>query len=274
MTRLAPDASAWLATNGIVPSRVHRVGGATTGELFVVDGLLLRWYGRGSFLEEEPDAVAREAAALSALVDTGVPAPTLIAWSLEPPALLTTLRPGRHELGARDSGAILAMLQAIHATDPAGLARWSYRGYHEGRNLPRPAWWKDADLWALAVGWSSVGPPVSEPVLIHRDFHPGNLLWADGAISGVVDWGNACVGPAAFDLAHYRVNVATLFGPEVADERFPADPAWDIEAALGLIDPWDRVARDRWEGPWPHASAEEARTRLESFVARAVARLG
>jgi hypothetical protein len=64
-----------------------------------------------------------------------------------------------------------------------------------------------------------------------------------------------------------------LFDPELADARFPGDPAWDVEAALGFIDPWDPQARDTWAGPWPHASAEEARSRLEDFVARAVAAL-
>jgi aminoglycoside phosphotransferase (APT) family kinase protein len=246
---------------------------ARTGEVYVVDGRVVRWYGSGSFLEHEPDAIAREVAALSALEDSGVPAPRLLAWTLDPPALLTTMRPGRTELDARDTGTILAMLDAIHAVDGSRLAAWSYRGYHQGRDLPRPAWWQDEAVWALAVAWSKVGPPPSDPVLIHRDFHPGNLLWAGDAISGVVDWGNACLGPAAFDLAHYRVNLATLFGPEIADARLPGDPAWDVEAALGYLDPWDREARDAWQSPWPHASAEEARSRIEAFVARAVASL-
>ena len=273
MIQLEPQAAAWLSGHGLAASAARRLGSARTGALFAVDGHVLRWYGGSNFLEQEPDAIAREVAALSALEETTVPAPRLVAWSLDPPALLTTMRPGRNEFDARDTGAILAVLDAIHATDGSGLASWSYRGYHEGRDLPRPAWWQDEAVWALAVSWSKVGPTADEPVLIHRDFQPGNLLWSAGAISGVVDWGNACRGPAAFDLAHYRVNLATLFDPDLADERLPGDPTWDIEAALGFLDPWDPQARDAWAGPWPHASAEEARSRVEAFVARAVARL-
>ena len=78
--------------------------GTTNGELWAVDASVLRWYGKGSFLELEPDAVSREVAALSALESSGVPAPRLLAWSLDPPALLTTMRPGRTELDARDTG--------------------------------------------------------------------------------------------------------------------------------------------------------------------------
>ena len=163
------------------------------------------------------------------------------------------------------------LLDAIHAVEPSGLDPWSYRGYHEGRDLPAPRWWRDRATWGRAIRVSADRRPTVEPVFIHRDFHSGNLLWAGPRISGVLDWGNACLGPAAFDLAHYRVNIASLVGPEVADRAFPGDPGWDIEAALGFLDPNDL---DGWAGPWPHVSASTARDRLEAFIARAVAALG
>jgi aminoglycoside phosphotransferase (APT) family kinase protein len=269
---LNTDAWTWLAAHGVAEPRVVRpLSTATTAELFAVDDLVLRWYGTGSFLVVEPEAVTREVAALRALADTPVPAPRLVSWSEEPPALLMTRLPGDHQLDAREPGAVRDLLDAIHAVPRGLLARWSYRGYHESRDLPPPLWWRDRALWVRAVRWSSAGPPSFEPALIHRDFHPGNLLWTDAAISGVVDWGNACLGPAAFDLAHYRVNVASLVGPEEADHAFPGEPAWDIEAALGYLDPEDL---DGWVGPWPHVRPPVARDRLEAFIARAVATLG
>jgi aminoglycoside phosphotransferase (APT) family kinase protein len=266
------DARAWLAAQGVAEPRVVRpLSTASTAKLFAVDDLVLRWYGTGTFLDVEPDAVVREVAALGALADTQVPAPRLVAWSAEPPALLMTRLPGDHRLDAREPAAVQHLLDMIHAVPRGPLARWSYRGYHEGRDLPAPPWWRDRAVWVRAVRWSSAGPPPFEPVVIHRDFHPGNLLWTDAAISGVVDWGNACLGPAAFDLAHYRVNVASLVGPEVADHALPGEPAWDIEAALGYLDLGDV---DGWTGPWPHLSRSTARKRLETFIARAVASLG
>ena len=265
------EARAWLAAHGLpAPRSLREVATATTAELYVVDDLVLRWYAAGPFLEMEPDALAREVAALTALVETPVPAPRLVAWSEDPPALLMTRLPGEHALDAREPGAVQDLLDTIHAVEPGGIARWTYRGYHEGRDTPRPRWWRDPATWDRAVRLSADGPPGGEPVVIHRDFHPGNILWTD-AISGVVDWGNACLGPAAFDLAHYRVNIASLVGPEVADRAFPGDPAWDIEAGLGYLDPRNV---DGWVGPWPRIQPSMARDRLEAFIANAVASPG
>jgi aminoglycoside phosphotransferase (APT) family kinase protein len=36
--------------------------------------------------------------------------------------------------------------------------------------------------------------------IVHYDFHPGNILIADGSITGVIDWTGSCSGDAAFDL--------------------------------------------------------------------------
>jgi aminoglycoside phosphotransferase (APT) family kinase protein len=272
---VTPDVHVWLAAHGVpTPRSIRRLEAATTADLLAIDDLVLRWYAGGTFLVEEPDALRREVAALTALADTRVPAPRLVAWSAEPPAVLMTRLPGGRRLELAEPGAVRALLERIHSVDPEPLARWSYRGYHEGVDLPPPRWWRDSVLWDRAARISSGGPPADEAVFVHRDFHPGNLLWTSNVISGVVDWGNACRGPAAFDLAHYRVNVATLVGPDVADTAFPGDPAWDIEAALGFVDPWSRDARDVWVGPWPQVSASVARDRIEAFIARAVASLG
>jgi aminoglycoside phosphotransferase (APT) family kinase protein len=272
---VTPEVHAWLAQHGVAtPQSIRRLETATTADLFAIDDLVLRWYAGGTFLDAEPDALRREVAALTALAGTRVPAPRLVAWSAEPPAVLMTRLAGGHRLDVGDPGMVGVLLERIHGVDPEPFARWSYRGYHEGVDLPPPGWWRDGVVWDRAVGISSAGPPAYEPVFIHRDFHPGNLLWTAGDISGVVDWGNACLGPAAFDLAHYRVNLSTLVGQSATDAAFPGDPAWDIEAALGYVDPWSRHARDVWAGPWPRVPATVARDRLEAFVARAVASLG
>lgn len=42
--------------------------------------------------------------------------------------------------------------------------------------------------------------PQVKPCFIHRDYHPTNILWVDDKVSGVVDWVNACRGPAGIDI--------------------------------------------------------------------------
>jgi aminoglycoside phosphotransferase (APT) family kinase protein len=279
--RLAPEAQAWLTSVGVpAPRRVRQFKKARTAELIAIDDLVLRWYGDGTFLEAEPDALAREVAVLTALATTSVPAPRLVAWSDDPPALLTTLVPGEARMDLPDPGVLVAMLDEIHGVDPGPLRGWTYRGYHEGVDLRRPGWWSDPDLWDRMVRRSpaarqSAARLTAPAVVIHRDFHPDNVLWTGSAITGVVDWGNACLGPAAFDVAHYRVNLAQLHGPEATDVLLPGDPAWDVEAALGFLDWWDGPAAiDAWAGYWPHIEAATARSRLERFAARAMAALG
>lgn len=272
--RLAPEVHAWLTSVGVPPpERIQRFGSARTADLVAaIDDLVLRWYGSGTFLEVEPDAIAREVAALTALADTFVPAPRLVTWSDDPPVVLTTLVPGEHRMDLPDAGALRAVLEAIHGLDPAPLSAWTYRGYHEGVDLRRPAWWRDADLWDRLVLRTTDTRPKAPAVVIHRDFHPDNVLWTGSAITGVVDWGNACLGPAAFDVSHYRVNLAQLHGPEATDMLLPGDPAWDVEAAFGYLDWWDGPAAiDAWVGYWPQLSTETARSNLERFAARAMA---
>ena len=56
---------------------------------------------------------------------------------------------------------------------------------------------------------------------MHRDFHPGNVLWPHGRAS-VVDWANACRGPWGCDVAHCRDNLIRIDGQGAAD-RFLAE---------------------------------------------------
>jgi aminoglycoside phosphotransferase (APT) family kinase protein len=281
MRRLPVELLAWAQDQvGDDPiEAIQRLPRARTSEVVGMRAgdraLVLRWYPDRGFLDLEPDAIEREVAALAALEDSPVPAPGLVAASqVDPSAVLMTRVPGRFRVDSPDVGAIRALLGLIHAVDPGPLAPWAYRGYHEGQGLRRPVWWRDAGVWERAVVQTETARPTGPAVFLHRDLHPGNLLWSDAAISGVVDWVNACTGPAGVDLGHLRVNLAILDGVEGADALDPGDPAWDIEMALGILDWRGGDALDRWTGPWPHISPAEARARLEALVGAALARLG
>jgi aminoglycoside phosphotransferase (APT) family kinase protein len=129
-------------------------------------------------------------------------------------------------------------------------------------------------MWERAFEvWRGPAPP-DTPVFVHRDYHPGNVLWAQGRVTGVVDWEAASFGPVGVDLAHCRLNLALLFDVGVA-ERFLAewraaagrpgydlDPYWDLAAAVSF-------------GPTPPAPAPAPGEghQLEAFIAAALSHL-
>jgi len=73
-----------------------------------------------------------------------------------------------------------------------------------------PPWARYPRVWERAAAISREPAPVLHKVLVHRDFHPGNVLWRRGTVSGVVDWQAACTGPGVIDVAHCRVNLLTF----------------------------------------------------------------
>ncbi len=76
MTSLTPEVVDWLASVlGSYPAdgAVVRLPASTSSVLVLEGGQVLRWYDDGRFLEEEPDAIAREVAALTALAGSGIP---------------------------------------------------------------------------------------------------------------------------------------------------------------------------------------------------------
>ncbi|MEV0203261.1 aminoglycoside phosphotransferase family protein [Nonomuraea sp. NPDC050691] len=84
--------------------------------------------------------------------------------------------------------------------------------------------WDDA---AAAPGWA--GPAL----WLHGDLHPANVLSADGAICGVIDFGDLCAGDPACDLA-----AAWILLPDGAADRFhaayrPAPDAATLRRARG-----------------------------------------
>ncbi|MEX2031987.1 MAG: phosphotransferase, partial [Dehalococcoidia bacterium] len=89
--------------------------------------------------------------------------------------------------------------------------------------------------------------PEAQPTLVHRDYHPGNILWTRGAPTGITDWVSAATGPSGVDAAHMRANLADLLELRVADDfrdsyeaiaGAPHHPYWDLLHAVdrGEID--------------------------------------
>ena len=98
------------------------------------------------------------------------------------------------------------------------ILRGNMRPYtNRGGRLNSPKWTKKPAMWQAAFERLHGDIPAFRETFIHRDFHPANVLWLDDEVSGVVDWPNACRGPAGVDVGHCRVNLALLYSVEVAD---------------------------------------------------------
>jgi aminoglycoside phosphotransferase (APT) family kinase protein len=218
--------------------------------------LVLRRFVRLDWLAEEPDLATHEAAALIAVAPSRVPTPTLVASdpdgaTVGVPAILMTMLDGEIDWdppALEDYLRRLAQaLELIHRIPvPADGSLPAYRPYAV-RLRRSPAWASEPDVWTHAVELARRAAPSAERMLIHRDYHPGNVLWRDRRVTGVVDWVNASIGSPWADVGHCRMNLAGRFGQPAA-ERFLAlyralsgrdddySPYWDAVAALGGSD--------------------------------------
>jgi Ser/Thr protein kinase RdoA (MazF antagonist) len=234
---------------GATSSSIYRVRAQDQSQPFV-----LRVLDNARWLADEPDLAAHEAAALGEAQRAGLKAPRLVAYADEAgfgaPVVLMTFVEGRVALRPADFGAWLGELAGelgrIHRHSANGLP-WRYQSWVDRAALAPPAWSVKQSAWARAIEVALAGPPPGSTVFIHRDYHPLNVLWQGGAISGVVDWINACRGPAGVDVAHCRTNLAQMYGPAAADEflrlyraaapEFEYQPYWDIDSLLDMTLP-------------------------------------
>lgn len=206
---------------------------------------MLRRYVWPWVLEDEPDVPQREVDSLRFAARHGLPVPHVLVSDVDgtaigdgTPALLMTLVPGS-PVPAPDLNALAAVAGAIHAIDASPLAH-RYFPWYRGALRDVPAGATDQRLWRRAIETWHTQMPAYRLGLLHRDFHPGNVLWKRGKAS-IVDWANACAGPWGCDVAHCRDNLIGVAGVEAADsflrrycEIAGADyePYWEIASVL------------------------------------------
>ena len=268
--------------------RVRRLRNAWAAAMHAVDvehggvahALVLRRWARTD-IDPDEGVVDNEAAALDAVLDAQVRAPRLVAADPEgeacgAPALLMTRLRGRDVLSppdvARWSEALAATLRSVHEIALPRRGLGAYEPWNLDVVTAPPTCVRAKDAWARAIEIAHGEAPTGAPVLCHRDFHPGNVLWHRGRVSGVVDWTHACRGPAAVDVAHCRLNLCWLFGLDVAD-AFADLAYYDCVDAVGVGD----HPPDAWR--WNDAGRSDLTTdgliaRLDDFVTDAVGRAG
>ncbi|MFP8783962.1 phosphotransferase family protein [Planococcus plakortidis] len=217
--------------------------------------VVLRLHHKGEWLDQEPDLARHEAMSLELAGKAGISAPRVLAFdengeACGMPAVLMTKVPGAVIFPpAYDAGWLDGLAQTlveIHRQKAEGFP-YEYFAYNDARRLERPKWSRVEGDWMRAFYIVAAGGPPVEYSLIHRDYHPGNILWESGQVSGVVDWVNACRGPAGVDVGHCRVNLAQLYGTRVANEflvayercageSFTYDPYWDLLSLIDILD--------------------------------------
>jgi aminoglycoside phosphotransferase (APT) family kinase protein len=298
---LSHNARSWIET--AVGGRVTSVAvlpGATSSVLHRVEiesdgvgrSLVLRRFTNNEWVREEPDVAVREAASVQHATRAGLAAPELVATDRDGsncgvPATLVTLLRGEVVLLPSDwkewiKGLAQAAAQ-IHRIDAAGF-RWKYRRYNDRVPLQVPQWSQQPDAWRKAIDVVQGAAPSYRECFVHRDYHPSNVLWSNGRVSGVVDWVNACRGPAGIDAAWCRHNLANLHGLSVADDflaayieaagsDFEYDPYWDLMSMVELL-PGPPSMYEGWRAAGvPNISNAVMRERVDLYVASVVARL-
>jgi aminoglycoside phosphotransferase (APT) family kinase protein len=218
--------------------------------------VVLRRYVRPDMRAEEPDLVRREADTLRLLETTAVLAPRLIAVDPTgheagvPAVLMGRLAGGIDWEPANLDQYLLRLaepLPTIHAVPvPGGTVLPPYQPYERGRELGPPPWTRFPRAWARAIELYEGPPPHTDRVFVHRDFHPGNVLWRRRRVSGIVDWQSASVGAPEVDVGHCRSNLVDHFSVPVADRflamwqtlsgRTDYHPYWDVAVVVGPPD--------------------------------------
>lgn len=194
--------------------------GTVSGEQFV-----LRLFNLKDWLANEPDLALHEARVLQQVTQSLVNVPTLIAFDelgaeTTHPAVLMSKLSGRVELSPNNFEDWLKQLAQtlyqIHQVPTKGFD-WQYKHWFDPQKMVVPEWSHHPKAFEALIERLKEPAPEMAQVFLHRDYHPTNVLWENGEISGVVDWVNGCIGPAMVDVAHCRLNLVSLYGLEAAD---------------------------------------------------------
>ena len=277
------------------PSRVVDLapitGGGITNTKWIVrladgDRLVLRWADPETWGDVGREHVRREALACRVLAGSGLPMPRLLG--LDPdgsatggPAELLSWLPGRTRydpLGPAAIEALAAVAVTVHRQPVALNDRPPAFGYRGPAEPQVPDWSARPALWRAAIDRFLTGAPTTTYVLIHRDFHLGNVLWQDDTVAGLVDWAEVSWGPADLDVAHACSDFAMLHDVADADAyraayvrlggRLDPDHAfWQLADIIGFLpDPahiLPAVSATR-----PDLTADRVRTGLEDLLSR------
>jgi len=249
---VSDDAQRWISAALRRPIvRAVRLPGASSTTVHRVefegrDPVVVKRYLWPGFLTDEPIAPRREVAALRYAVQGGLDVPEVLATDLDGagvgdgvPTIVMSLLAGRAERSP-DLHRLAAAAAAVHAV-PAAEFEFEWFGWYADVERRPPPQATQPELWERAIDVWLHDQPAFDPAFIHRDFHPGNVLWTHGRVTGIVDWANGCRGPRGCDIAHCRDNLLRLSGDDAANEFTAAyeattgiahHPYWEVTSVL------------------------------------------
>lgn len=271
----------------------------TAFEVELADGSIRRHIARqpGEWkYREDPKAAETEAKILRSVREAGIPAPAVLA--VEPPSpdvphplFILEYIEGDTNLSPSDVGAYVSryadMLAKIHRVDlaehafemvpkPVGRS-WIIRRGEPNDEL------RETEIVAALDAYSGE-PCANLSVLRHGDFWPGNVLWREGEIVGVIDWEEPEIGEPLADLAISRLDILWVLGWEAMLEftdlylgqmnlDSTALPYWDLAAALRPTTQLPRFASAYPPMGRPDIDAEKMARDHSRFVKHAFSRL-
>ena len=287
---------AWVEANTkktVERAGIKRLQGGTSSLVFEMpfqdetqqESVILRLFHKKDWLKMEPDLARHEAGSLREAAALSIPSPEVIAFDetgeeCGMPAVLMTKLAGDTVLQPSDRADWLDKMAECLAEIHQHKARdfgYEYFSYNDALRLEKPLWSKFQDDWMRAFYIVAGVRPQTEHCFIHRDYHPANVLWQNGEISGVVDWVNACRGPAGVDIGHCRVNLTQLYGLSAADDfleayiryaddSFRYDPYWDLLSLTDTLDGPPKVYGGWSELGMTGLSDELIRHRLDEYL--------
>lgn len=254
---LPPSTLAWIAgIGGGRVTRVWRLEGGVQAETHAVDltcpdGAIRPLVVR-RFRIHDAASARSEAANLLRLAGSGLPVAEMVgadpeAEETDLPATLQTRLEGVANLDPEFAlarldqlGAVLARLHDLPLPLVAGFSDKSplmRKAFSEDPPLVVAAEPGGLALWERARA-VSLKSNLETPVLLHGDFHIGNVIWQEGQLAGVVDWSSASLGPAAKDVSYCRMDLALVFGGDAPD-RFLAGYVEAAKRRLPDLALWD-----------------------------------
>jgi aminoglycoside phosphotransferase (APT) family kinase protein len=247
--------------------RIWKLPGSTAAEVSAIETeepsgrsrtLVLHQYGEAN-LQADPQIATHECRLLDLLATAGLPVPRPYladaSRSVVPsPCLLQEFIDGERVDNPPDMAAftaeLAATLAALHGTaiDRADVPFLADVCDDTTRMMGTRSARASAFRWAAAVlsALRKAWPPrqLNQSAVLHGDYWPGNVLWREGRLVGVVDWEDALFGDPLADLAVTRLEVGGFYGagamnlftrqylalrPELDVSMLPL---WDLRAAM------------------------------------------